>query len=186
MPRVVGFKPDPARKKKPDDDDDDDDESSSSSTKQKKIYIDTFKRTTIFAIGIALVAALLEDFDDTAGEAFRRAKTPLAFKANITLVGFKFRKSSKRFLSRVYKLSEDLRCVCFRDILEAPFFTPGAFSRVVFDYFIIDIGNHKRRTRGEKRTENKKDLPPLLSCVFFSPVLFFFLFFFSSKKIKKI
>ena len=30
-------------------------------------------------------------------EAFRRAKTPLAFKANITLVGFKFRKSSRVF-----------------------------------------------------------------------------------------
>ena len=57
----------------------------------KKINIATFKRTTIFAIGIALVAALLEDFDDTAEEAFRRAKTPLAFKANITLVGFEFR-----------------------------------------------------------------------------------------------
>ena len=71
--------------------------------KKKKKYIYTFKRTTIFAIGIALVAALLEDFDDTAEEAFRRAKTPLAFKANITLVGFKFRKSTCCFLSRLYR-----------------------------------------------------------------------------------
>ena len=40
----------------------------------KKKYIYTFKRTTIFAIGIALVAALLEDFDDTAEERFVELK----------------------------------------------------------------------------------------------------------------
>ena len=88
-----------------------------SSPKQKNI-IEAYHH---FSHGIALVAALLEDFDDTA-EAFRRAVSPLAFKANITS---SVRQKSSRVFIRVYKLSEDE--LCFSVIFSHLF---SAFSRV--------------------------------------------------------
>ena len=140
----------------------------------KKKYIYTFKRTTIFAIGIALVAALLEDFDDTAEEAFRRAKTPLAFKANITLVGFKFRKSSRVFylVSINYLKMRLCFSVIFSHLFSARF--------LGCSISIIDIRTEKKRSSSHQK--EKKIIPPLL-CFF---AFFFLLSLFFSKKKKKI
>ena len=143
----------------------------------KKKYIYTFKRTTIFAIGIALVAALLEDFDDTAEEAFRRAKTPLAFKANITLVGFKFRKSSRVFylVSINYLKMRLCFSVIFSHLFSARFL--GCSISI-----ILILGPRKKDLPPTRRKKRKSSL---LSLCFFA-CFFLLSFFFSKKKKKKI